>query len=119
MREIKFRLRIKHRRGDHPDMTMIVPLMGEQNGLIETPFNNGDWEVVSAEQYTGLKDKNGREIYEGDLLTHGPITGVSVVKWVETQQGPRLIAVPDYLPNWKHCEIIGNIHENPELLETP
>lgn len=73
-----------------------------------------DCKEYTIEQCTGLKDKNGTLIYEGD-----------VVKWLKPFGDDR-----NYLVKWHHAEaeysirdnqsqieIIGNIHENPELLE--
>ena len=71
------------------------------------------------EQYTGLKDKNGKEIYEGDILQiDDHILGDFVVVWHNF--GWKIKRSVGYEPLSVHksedCTVIGNIHENPELL---
>lgn len=70
-------------------------------------------------QFTGLKDKHGKEIYEGDLLRHISFP-IESAKPVEFKQGMFIckdITVSTYHPN--NIEIVGNIYEHPELLEAP
>lgn len=67
-------------------------------------------ENLTVMQYTGLKDKNGKEIYEGDILIDENAHSMEVV-WNSARC--RFDPVPFC---WHVFEIIGNIYENPELL---
>lgn len=114
-----------------------------------------DWGNINQErylllQYTGLKDKNGKEIYEGDILAakfngayiervywKGPPDVIAEVYWdfsgfrlnCHGHKDRRYADFHDFIDqrewedehglgmvNRKHTEVIGNIYENPELL---
>lgn len=79
-------------------------------------------------QYTGLKDKDGKEIYEGDYIeyeTEGEIYGKGIVKYSEKYAQYVLVgtgtAKDEFEPlgdyNMEVYEVRGNIYDNPELLE--
>lgn len=73
-------------------------------------------------QYTGLTDKNGSKIFEGDILILHAALGNFVVRWSESicsfVAGEKERMRPCMNSGtMKYCEVIGNIFDNPELLE--
>lgn len=68
-------------------------------------------------QYTGLKDKNGKEIYEGDIVYPNYDEKNEEVKWDDNSTGYWPFGNSDYSISNEEVEVIGNVYENHELLK--
>lgn len=72
-------------------------------------------------QFTGLLDMNGKKIFEGDFVDrHGNGCGFNPIEEVKYKGGGfSPIAVPGWecIPEADEVEVLGNIHDNPELLK--
>ena len=139
MRKIKFDICIRAKDGTdlyHEFLTLDDLI--NRNGCL---FNSNLYEVVYKRQYTGLKDTNGVEIYEGDILGYdsGSIYGVvtwgthlwiadcggdscTPTGWWIEEKGEhlrknKLFYELLYISELDNFKIIGNIYENPELLK--
>jgi hypothetical protein len=79
-------------------------------------YNGEGGEELILMQFTGLKDKNGKEIYEGDIVKN-EFGKIEVVGDMTGTGCSPFIRFPEYRC-WYHreCEIIGNIYQNQELV---
>lgn len=130
MREIKFRVWEKpFKDGSYEfDGEMHYTEIGNEKRFVSIGFyhdSGWDWNDFIWMQYTGVCDSEGKDIYEGDILTNGEKTGY--VEYCNSHEcGQYEITVEDngYSKrccekgtSWSNWKIIGNKFENPELME--
>ena len=128
MREIKFRGIVQEdtaENGSWASGNLRLPIIDGGDTMIQD-FCSGLWYVVNPKtigQSTGLKDKKGVEIYEGDILLLTGHETVTYIRIIASSKRTNQLGWEDagYCFCKYHCEeifeIIGNIHDNPELLE--
>lgn len=108
MRDIKFRIFDK----DANELTYLYSFYWFEEHGVENSDGKGHYADYILMQYTGLRDKNGKEIYEGDIINN------SVVYWSDqwamfSVKGEGIGALIRFADDY---EIQGNIYENPELV---
>ena len=149
-REIKFRGKCSPQskyQGEWVTGSLVVPEIIEDNELLIVVAHSDNCKTTyhvdkdTVGQFTGLRDKNGREIYEGDILTaddspfmdDGNMNYIAVIEWfdydacwyasLQRHRDSKALGISVNMPYWfdkktaETYEVIGNIHDNPELIK--
>ena len=121
MREIKFRA-INHETGEFVYGYYVKILEGIRwiHYIIDGDTKYYIHDLKTLGQFTGLKDKNGKEVYEGDIVSYTDKDDpednyVDVLIWEEHGYTTKKNGIWSSFP--KGYEVIGNIYENKELLD--
>lgn len=117
MRELKFRHYI----------SLTGEMLYSENHFycLEDYFSNRQYESSDEMQFTGLKDKSGAEVFNGDIVNH-PGIGIGYIEYNEKHAAYKIV-FKGTTRKWlidmiereiRDIEVIGNKYENPELLES-
>ena len=125
MREILFRGKTKDGRWVYGQLWVNRTATRETAYIVLDDGNLEEVEPSTVGQYTGLTDKNGVKIFEGDVVRYlnSIESGTGVVtfdtcayqfNWIDIDEANSLLM---YFQCSEEMEVIGNIHDNPELLD--
>ena len=121
MREIKFRGKVKI-----GNRWIVGAYNQNSHSIARYDGNHQDYNVDdnTVGKFTGLKDKNGKEIYEGDIVLQIGYNNKLVPMVVRFENGAFIVGYHNGSSTRKtpmllssKCEVTGNIFDNPELLE--
>lgn len=123
MREIKFRAWDEERKmmyyGDEIESRDDLIAALSYGQLVIFRVTDSEYTELNPLQYTELQDRNGKDIYEGDIYHQGDKNIRYVVVWADTGLIGKQSGTSSYvgLRHWRdRIEVIGNRYSNPELL---
>ncbi|MCY8035608.1 YopX family protein [Bacillus sonorensis] len=121
MNNIKIRYTFRHKGSGNIEMKWYsIGQLEERAAAKLSPVFSDEYELISRDLYTGLKDINGREIYKGDVYHQGDPNILYVVEYKGASFVGKQIGSSSYagLEHWKgRIEVIGDVYRNPDLLE--
>lgn len=126
MREIKYKVwHIEHKKWIHDELDIFLTSDGNVYEKYDYGYETCIRDITNAVEvlfFTGLKDKNGKEIFEGYVVqTVGTtLDDIGIVKFID---GSYLVEAFDGKDGWflfqetEENEILGNVYDNPDLIQ--